>query len=163
MFVFGKSVSIQEETALIGKSGKKIFMAEIRENLYALFAFEIVVYGKVTESRAALILKAGCHQDIGLNPGCKVLYIQVGQLPEVFLFPKMMTDMLAVGEQSGDMAGALGHIGVRYEKQMDKNIKMFTNALEPLLIVFIGGIVGFVAVGILMAVLKATASLGAGG
>ena len=56
--MFGKSVSIQEETALIGKSGKKIFMAEIRENLYALFAFEIVVYGKVTESRAALILKA---------------------------------------------------------------------------------------------------------
>ena len=86
-----------------------------------------------------------------------------GPLAESQIFPKMMTDMLAVGEQSGDMAGALGHIGVRYVKQMDKNIKMFTNALEPLLIVFIGGIVGFVAVGILMAVLKATASLGAGG
>ena len=79
------------------------------------------------------------------------------------IFPKMMTDMLAVGEQSGDMPGALGHIGRRYENQMDRNIRIFTNALEPLLIVFIGGAVGFVAVGILMAVLKATASLSAGG
>lgn len=86
-----------------------------------------------------------------------------GPLAQSGVFPKMMTDMLAIGEQSGDMSGALGHIGVRYEKQMDKNIKMFTNALEPLMIVMIGGIVGFVAVGILMAVLQATASMGAGG
>ena len=86
-----------------------------------------------------------------------------GPLAESQIFPKMMTDMLAVGEQSGDMPGALGHIGRRYENQMDRNIRIFTNALEPLLIVFIGGAVGFVAVGILMAVLKATASLGAGG
>ena len=77
MFVFGKSVSIQEETALIGKSGKKIFMAEIRENLYALFAFEIVVYGKVTESRAALILKTRSHQNFCLNHGRKILNIQI--------------------------------------------------------------------------------------
>lgn len=86
-----------------------------------------------------------------------------GPLAQSGVFPKMMTDMLAIGEQSGDMPSALEHIGVRYEKQMDKNIKMLTNALEPLMIVMIGGIVGFVAVGILMAVLQATASMGAGG
>jgi type II secretory pathway component PulF len=67
-----------------------------------------------------------------------------------------------VGEQSGDMPSALGHIGRRYENEMDRNIKIFTNALEPILIVLIGGVVGFVAVGILMAVLKATATLNGG-
>ena len=85
-----------------------------------------------------------------------------GPLAASNVFPKMMTDMLSVGEQSGDMPGALGHIGRRYETEMDRNIKIFTNALEPILIVVIGGVVGFVAVGILMAVLKATAALGAG-
>lgn len=85
-----------------------------------------------------------------------------GPLADSNVFPKMMTDMLAIGEQSGDMPGALGHIGRRYETEMDRNIKVFTNALEPILIVLIGGVVGFVAVGILMAVLKATAALGAG-
>lgn len=85
-----------------------------------------------------------------------------GPLAGSKVFPKMMTDMLSVGEQSGDMPSALGHIGRRYENEMDRNIKIFTNALEPILIVVIGGVVGFVAVGILMAVLKATSTISAG-
>ena len=59
-------------------------MAEIRENLYALFAFEIVVYGKVTESRAALILKTRSHQNFCLNHGRKILDIQISELFKVF-------------------------------------------------------------------------------
>lgn len=82
-----------------------------------------------------------------------------GPLATSGVFPRMMTDMLAVGEQSGDMPGSLGHIGRRYESEMDRNIRIFTNALEPILIVAIGGIVGFVAVSILMAVFKVTSSL----
>ena len=85
-----------------------------------------------------------------------------GPLAASNVFPKMMTDMLAVGEQSGDMPGSLGHIGRRYESEMDRNIKIFTNALEPILIVAIGGVVGFVAVSILMAVFKVTSSLSPG-
>jgi type II secretory pathway component PulF len=72
----------------------------------------------------------------------------------------MMTDMLAVGEQAGDMVGSLEHIGKRYQKDMDRNIVSFTNALEPMLIVMIAVMVGFVAVAILMAVFQVTASIG---
>ena len=86
-----------------------------------------------------------------------------GPLATSKVFPKMMTDMLAVGEQSGDMPSSLGHIGRRYESEMDRNIKIFTNALEPILIVMIGGVVGFVAVSILMAVFKVTSSLSPAG
>jgi len=85
-----------------------------------------------------------------------------GPLAGSKVFPKMMTDMLAVGEQSGNMPGSLGHIGKRYESEMDRNITVFTNALEPILIVAIGIVVGFVAISILMAVFKVTSSLGAG-
>lgn len=78
------------------------------------------------------------------------------------IFPRMMTDMLAIGEQTGDMPTSLGHIGKRYEGEMDRNIKIFTAALEPLLIVLVAGLVGFVAISILMAVFKATSAMGAG-
>jgi len=84
-----------------------------------------------------------------------------GPLAASTVFPKMMTDMLTVGEQSGDMPRSLGHIGRRYESEMDRNIKIFTNALEPILIIVIGGIVGFVAISILMAVFKVTNAIGA--
>jgi len=84
-----------------------------------------------------------------------------GPLASSAVFPKMMTDMLSVGEQSGDMPTSLGHIGRRYESEMDRNIKIFTNALEPILIIVIGLIIGFVAISILMAVFKVTSAIGA--
>lgn len=83
-----------------------------------------------------------------------------GPLASSGVFPKMMTDMLAIGEQAGDMCSSLGHIGKRYEKEMDKNITAFTNALEPILIVAIAVVVGFVAVSILMAVFQVSSTLG---
>ena len=83
-----------------------------------------------------------------------------GPLAASRVFPRMMTDMLAVGEQAGDMASSLEHIGKRYQKDMDRNIASFTNALEPLLIVMIASVVGFVAVAILMAVFKVSSSIG---
>ena len=83
-----------------------------------------------------------------------------GPLASSGVFPRMMTDMLAVGEQAGDMAASLEHIGKRYQKDMDRNIVSFTNALEPILIVAIAGVVGFVAIAILMAVFKVSSSLG---
>ena len=83
-----------------------------------------------------------------------------GPLASSGVFPRMMTDMLAVGEQAGDMAASLEHIGKRYQKDMDRNITTFTNALEPILIVLIAGVVGFVAVSILMAVFQVSSSLG---
>jgi type II secretory pathway component PulF len=83
-----------------------------------------------------------------------------GPLASSGVFPRMMTDMLAVGEQAGDMAGSLEHIGRRYQKDMDRHITAFTNALEPILIVLIAGAVGFVAVAILTAVFKVSSSLG---
>ena len=83
-----------------------------------------------------------------------------GPLAASGVFPRMMTDMLAIGEQAGDMASSLEHIGVRYQKDMDRNITSFTNALEPILIVVIAAMVGFVAVSILMAVFQVSATLG---
>ena len=83
-----------------------------------------------------------------------------GPLAASGAFPRMMTDMLAVGEQAGNMASSLEHIGKRYQTDMDRNIAAFTNALEPILIVAIAGAVGFVAIAILMAVFKVSSSLG---
>ena len=83
-----------------------------------------------------------------------------GPLAASGVFPRMMTDMLAIGEQAGDMASAREDVGKRYQKDMDRNIATFTNALEPILIVAIAGVVGFVAIAILMAVFKVSSSIG---
>ena len=83
-----------------------------------------------------------------------------GPLAQSGVFPRMMTDMMALGEQTGNLPAALGHIGRRYEAELDRNIKIFTTALEPLLILFVAAIVGFVAIAILSAVFSATSAMG---
>ncbi len=83
-----------------------------------------------------------------------------GPLAASGAFPRMMTDMLAVGEQAGNMASSLGHIGMRYQKDMDSNIARFTSALGPLLIGVISVGVGFIAYAIVSAVFAVSNSLG---
>jgi type II secretory pathway component PulF len=75
------------------------------------------------------------------------------------VFPVMLTDMLSIGEQTGDMTTALTHIARRYENELDRNVIIFTTALEPILIVVVALLVGFVAVAILMAVFNLTNGL----
>jgi type II secretory pathway component PulF len=77
------------------------------------------------------------------------------------IFPPMITDMLAVGEQTGDVSGSLLHIANRYERELDRSIKIFTTLLEPIMIVLIASLVGFVAISMLMAVFEMTNGLGA--
>ncbi len=82
-----------------------------------------------------------------------------GPLAAGNVFPPLLTDMLAVGEESGDMAGALAHIAERYDKELDRSVKVLTTVLEPVMILVIAVGVGFVAVSMLMAVFELTSGL----
>jgi len=84
-----------------------------------------------------------------------------GPLASSGVFPRTMTDMLAIGEQTGDVPSALGHVAHRYDQQLNRSIKIFTTALEPILIVVMAVLVGFVALSILSAVFSMTNGLDA--
>ena len=71
-----------------------------------------------------------------------------------------MVDMLTVGEETGDMPGALKHITRRYDNELDRLVKTCTTVLEPLLIVIVALIVGSIAICLLLPVLTLTDSLG---
>jgi len=82
-----------------------------------------------------------------------------GPLAAGKIFPPMLTDMLAIGEETGDMSGALAHIARRYEAMLDRSVKIFTTVLEPILMVLMAVLVGFVAISILLAVFDLTNGL----
>ncbi len=83
-----------------------------------------------------------------------------GPLAAGKVFPPLLTDMLAVGEETGDLPGALKHIARRYDAELDQNIKVLTTVLEPVLILGVAVIVGFVAISMLTAVFDLTSGLG---
>ena len=75
------------------------------------------------------------------------------------IFPRLLIDMLAVGEETGDLAGSLSHITRRYDSELDRMVKTCTTVLEPLLIVLVALVVGGIAVALLLPVLTLTDSL----
>lgn len=83
-----------------------------------------------------------------------------GPLAAGGIFPELFTDMLAVGEETGDLPGALKQIARRYDEELDFSIKILTTVLEPVLILGVALIIGFVAISMLMAVFDLTSGLG---
>ncbi len=75
------------------------------------------------------------------------------------IFPRLLIDMLAVGEETGDMAGALKHITRRYDSELDRLVKTCTTVLEPLLILLVAGFVGGIAICLLLPILRLTDTL----
>ena len=62
------------------------------------------------------------------------------------LFPPMVGHMVAVGEETGQLDQMLGKIADFYEAEVDAKVKALTALIEPLMIVFVGGIVGFIVI-----------------
>ncbi len=69
-----------------------------------------------------------------------------GPIEENAIFPPMVGHMVAVGEETGQLEHMLGKIADFYEAEVDAKVKALTALIEPLMIVFVGGIVGFIVI-----------------
>ena len=58
----------------------------------------------------------------------------------------MVSHMVAVGEETGQLEHMLTKIADFYETEVDAKVKALTSLIEPLLIVFVGGVVGFIVI-----------------
>jgi type IV pilus assembly protein PilC len=62
------------------------------------------------------------------------------------IFPPMVGHMVAVGEETGQLEHMLSKIADFYETEVDAKVKALTALIEPLMIVFVGGVVGFIVI-----------------
>jgi type IV pilus assembly protein PilC len=62
------------------------------------------------------------------------------------IFPPMVEHMVSVGEESGQLETMLTKIAEFYETEVDAKIKALTALIEPFMIIFVGGIVGFIVI-----------------
>jgi len=69
-------------------------------------------------------------------------------------FPPMVTRMIAVGEETGDLDGMLEKIADFYDSEVDAAVKALTSIVEPLMIVVVGGIVGGIIVAMYLPMFK---------
>jgi type IV pilus assembly protein PilC len=67
-------------------------------------------------------------------------------LAQAPIFPSMVTHMVGVGEETGALDSMLDRIAEFYEEQVEASVKALTSILEPIMIIVIGGIVGFIVI-----------------
>jgi type IV pilus assembly protein PilC len=66
------------------------------------------------------------------------------------IFPAMVTHMVGVGEETGALDTMLEKVAEFYEDQVEASVKALTSILEPIMIIVIGGIVGFIVISMYM-------------
>lgn len=76
------------------------------------------------------------------------------------VFPPMVVRMIAVGEQAGELEKMLTKIADFYDEQVDATVSGLTSAIEPMIILFLGVVVGGIVLAIFLPIFKITEILG---
>jgi type II secretory pathway component PulF len=76
------------------------------------------------------------------------------------VFPQLMVDLVKIGEDTGDVAGALNNVAETYESELNIALRVMTNLIEPTLIIGMAVVVGFLLVAVLGAMFSMISSIG---
>jgi type II secretory pathway component PulF len=75
------------------------------------------------------------------------------------VFPQLMIDLVRIGEETGDVPGALNNLADTYEGELQIGLRVMTQLIEPLLIMMMAVIVGFLLVSILLPLFRLISSI----
>jgi type IV pilus assembly protein PilC len=72
----------------------------------------------------------------------------------------MVVQMISIGEESGSLDNMLAKIADFYESEVDAAVANLTAAIEPLMIIVLGGCVGFIVISMFMPMIRIIENLG---
>ncbi len=132
--------------AKIGDVVRKVALARFARTLATLSAAGVPILQSIeitaTSSGNWVVEKALLKSRDAIREGIPI-YKPLEAEP---VFPPMVTRMIAVGEETGDIDGMLTKIAEFYESEVDAAVKALTSIIEPLMIVVVGGIVGGIVI-----------------
>ena len=70
------------------------------------------------------------------------------------LFPQLMVDLVKIGEETGDVPGALANLADTYEGELQISLRIMTTLIEPLLIICMALVVAFILLSVLLPMFK---------
>ena len=143
--------AVKLNVPFIKKFVKQVEIARFSRTLGLLFKNGISVHESLqlaTETLDNELLKEqlnGARNDI-LNKGQTLS----ASLKKINVFPAFAVNMIAVGEEGGRLEESLAEIANVYEREVEQSIKIMTALLEPILILAVGAVVGFIVFAMLL-------------
>lgn len=127
---------------IIGDLERKTAISRFSQTLSTLLTSGVTILEalRITARTAGnMVLEKGLERTVQrISGGLSI----ADPLRETGLFPPMVTQMIAVGEKTGDLAGMLGKISEFYGEEVDAAVAALTSIIEPIMIVMMGGLVG---------------------
>lgn len=133
-----RRITIHGAVARLSRSLSTLLRAGVALPEALQLAGEVV--GNVILREAVTDLRRDAIQGRGLS----------GPLELSGLFPPMMAKMIRVGEETGTLDSNLATLADFYTEEVDRSMQIVTGVLEPALILFVGLVVGFVAISVIM-------------
>ena len=142
--------------AVIGEIIKKIEVARFARTLGTLLqsgvsilpAFNLVK--EISQNQAISRSISQVHDRLREGKGISK------SLEETAVFPALAVHMIGVGEETGRLDEMLIKVAESYEENVRTSVKRFVSLLEPLILLIMGGVVGFIVLSILLAVTSIT-------
>ena len=138
----------------IGKTVQKIALARWSRTFSALYGAGVPIMQaiEVTGQTAgnAVVDRAMASVIESVKSGGSI----AEPLKQAPIFPPMVAQMIAIGEETGNLDTMLSKVADFYEDEVSAAIKALTSILEPVMIVLVGGIVGFIVIAMYMPMFK---------
>jgi type II secretory pathway component PulF len=141
---------IKIKAPVFGPIFKGVYVARFAENLAVLLVGGIPIIRALTV--VSSVINNSVYEKIVLQAAEQIK--MGGNMSDVFsknpLIPPVVSHMIKIGEESGQIDSVLNHIARFYDQETEMATKNLSTLIEPLLMIIIGVAVGFMAVAILM-------------
>lgn len=142
--------TIALRTPVFGKIVQKAALARMTRTLSSLFSSSVpilqalaIVENVVENEVIAKVVKQSRHS---LERGQSL----TEPMKKSWVFPPLVTQMIAIGEQSGSLDAMLGKVADFYEQEVETSTDQLKSLIEPLMIVLLAGIVGTIVIAIVV-------------
>jgi len=148
---------------IIGPVIRKIVVARFTRTLGTLLASGVPILDSLEicakTSGNRVVQRAILHARARISEGQDM----AGPLAETHVFPSMVVQMIGVGEQTGAMDQMLQKIADFYEEEVDVAVAGLTSLIEPVMMAFLGIVVGGLLIAMYMPVFELASNIDAGG
>jgi|SRR3989344_585353 len=135
---------------IMGNISKNYNMAELTRTLGLLLKSGMKIVEAVSTTSGVLanvVYQNALIEAVEEIKRGEPLYKHLEKRPHIF--PPTVSHMIEVGEKTGNLDANLLYLAEFYENEVDETVKNLSSILEPVLLIFMGAIVGFVAISII--------------
>ena len=145
---------------VIGSLVERLLIARFARTLGTLLASGVPMLSALETVRATVTNRVidDALQDVERSLKAGESLARPMELSDVF--PPLVTRMVALGEETGQLDQMLMQVADRYEEEVDVQLAGLTQLLEPMLILFVGGVVGFIVIAMFLPLMSLTKLLG---